>query len=474
MKRTQQLFVRGAQAVKSSTGSGMSTLEASLEPHPQPRLRRRRIPRLIRRRSSLVVVLLCFISLNLYRHAGRRYDRSGKARDARSLLISFATSVYWGEPDGWDIDIFCPTPYGGLNAKFTSHEPQNQPADALIYYGPDLADLIRNQKFHVGSLRNDRFGSRVVNVYYSEEPPFASLVNDNQALEMSRLMNSFHVYAGFHPGQFLSSDHRICYHGWGLSYWKRNAEKHRDFSTPWSTYWHDPVPFEERKSDYHAVWVQRACLAPDKALGNTGPSPRVEIVAALMKRLRVASLGDCLHNAEFPEAMRNGSGFRNKFSAAQDDYLRQFKFAFVFENNLCDFYMSEKIWKAYALSVVPVVLGSRLIMKVLPSDDSYINVRDFSHVNQLSEYIEKVSNDEALFNSFFDWRSRPLTSLSRGFQNLWSTVVPNNQNSLSTPMELLQCCIARGVAQALRSDESSPVFPGLTCDDHDWTSFTLE
>ena len=79
----------------------------------------------------------------------------------------------------------------------------------------------------------------------------------------------------------------------------------------------------------------------------------------------------------------------------QDVSLRQFKFMLAFENNrahfkrafcacshagigicavVCGHYMSEKIWKAYQLGVVPVVFASVEAASVLPSLDSFVNV----------------------------------------------------------------------------------------------------
>ena len=53
---------------------------------------------------------------------------------------------------------------------------------------------------------------------------------------------------------------------------------------------------------------------------------------------------------------------------AEDTSLSQFKFLLTFENNLCDHYMSEKVWKAYGLGVVPVVFAGRGATASLPAD----------------------------------------------------------------------------------------------------------
>ena len=128
--------------------------------------------------------------------------------------------------------------------------------------------------------------------------------------------------------------------------------------------------------------------------------------------------------------------------------------------------MSEKIWKAYALGVIPVVLGSNAIQHVLPTPDSYINVHDFKTARELASHLKEIAGNESLFNSFFAWRNLPLKSLSPGFKNIWQTS--------SASKDQFKCCIARGVARAqmeVRIGAIKPI-PGLRCDVfHDWESF---
>eukprot|EP01048_Picozoa_sp_COSAG05_P001909 COSAG05_NODE_70_length_22091_cov_108.202164_9_plen_152_part_00 len=115
---------------------------------------------------------------------------------------------------------------------------------------------------------------------------------------------------------------------------------------------------------------------------------------------RVARLGECMNNHNFdvprPEETLNNlesspeGNYSTQSSAhlnhgkkekvqitwhptreAEDISLSQFKFLLTFENNLCDHYMSEKVWKAYGLGVVPVVFAGSGATASLPADDSY-------------------------------------------------------------------------------------------------------
>ena len=257
MKQTPALL-RSAKALKVSVVKSSASASQAWSNAQLRRRHHRRTPcyRLWSRCTGIALVTLFLLSLCWVLE--RRNDHLDESQSRSSLQISFATSVYWERPIGWDVKIFCPTPNGGLNVTYSSQRSRTERTDALMYYGPDLADLILKRKLHAGSLNSYGRGSRVVHVYYSEEPPFASLISDSEALELTPLMNSFDIFAGFHPGQLLSPHGRICYHGWGLTHWKHESAELVD-SSPWSAYWHDPVPFEQRNSNYHAVWVQHAC-----------------------------------------------------------------------------------------------------------------------------------------------------------------------------------------------------------------------
>ena len=161
---------------------------------------------------------------------------------------------------------------------------------------------------------------------------------------------------------------------------------------------------------------------------------------------------------------------------AEDTSLSQFKFLLTFENNLCDHYMSEKVWKAYGLGVVPVVFAGRGATASLPADDSFINAAEFETGVALREYMEKVANDEELYMSYFEWMTRPLSALKPGFQNLWRSQIYYAEEvwDLEDDYPTI-CCAARGVVRAQLDFEAGqlpPPIPGLSCDmAHDWSRY---
>eukprot|EP01052_Picozoa_sp_SAG31_P022710 SAG31_NODE_1821_length_7194_cov_11.104863_5_plen_174_part_00 len=131
-----------------------------------------------------------------------------------------------------------------------------------------------------------------------------------------------------------------------------------------------------------AVWISSHCHQ-----GSEGKdySARVTLVRQLSEYVSIARFGKCGHNVDWDT---NVEGDRK----AQDKSLEKIKFLLSFENNVCEFYMSEKIWKAYALGMVPVIYAAPSVVDVLPANDSFINVRDFSSVKELGAGLSAACN----------------------------------------------------------------------------------
>ena len=82
-----------------------------------------------------------------------------------------------------------------------------------------------------------------------------------------------------------------------------------------------------------------------------------------------------------------------------------YRFALAFENSLCDDYVTEKVLGLLAagVNVIPVVLGKADYSSVLPPR-SYIDVRDYKSPRHLAQYLALLSEDWALYESYFEWR----------------------------------------------------------------------
>ncbi|XP_030838481.1 glycoprotein 3-alpha-L-fucosyltransferase A-like [Strongylocentrotus purpuratus] len=86
--------------------------------------------------------------------------------------------------------------------------------------------------------------------------------------------------------------------------------------------------------------------------------------------------------------------------------IRKHKFYLALENSPCRDYISEKLWRNALLNnLVPVVYGASKedYERVLPPD-SFIHVEDFDSIKELALYLRKLSKDEGLYNTYFEWK----------------------------------------------------------------------
>jgi len=159
-----------------------------------------------------------------------------------------------------------------------------------------------------------------------------------------------------------------------------------------------------RKSAAHvlAAFVARNCNAK---------SQRQMFVAGLMKHgVKIDAPGKCLNNKKAPKLRRRG---RDTDDYIMVDINRQYKFGFAIESNLCEDYISEKLWNSVRAGVIPIVLSVSRdgkmypdYSKVFPKDadhpasDSFINLADFKNGRDAAEYLKRVASNETLYRSF--------------------------------------------------------------------------
>ena len=88
-----------------------------------------------------------------------------------------------------------------------------------------------------------------------------------------------------------------------------------------------------------------------------------------------------------------------------DDILSQYKFYVALENNVCDQYISEKVFKGFSLDAVPLVAGAGTAYyeaKLLPH--SYINVEKFKSPEDVAEYLKLLDRNNTLYEEYFAWK----------------------------------------------------------------------
>jgi acetyl-CoA C-acetyltransferase len=80
----------------------------------------------------------------------------------------------------------------------------------------------------------------------------------------------------------------------------------------------------------------------------------------------------------------------------------------------------------------------------------FINAAEFETAVALRDYLDKVANDEELYMSFFEWKTRPLSELKPAFQKD-GTVTAANASSISDGAAALTLMMAdEAAAQGLK------------------------
>jgi len=127
---------------------------------------------------------------------------------------------------------------------------------------------------------------------------------------------------------------------------------------------------------------------------------REQIVRDLMESTKVESLSECLRNAEPP--LQDGGGLQGKIAI-----MRSYLFHLAFENSKEDDYVTEKLWGTLQAGTLPIYYGAPNVKEHAPPN-SIISWHDFGSTEELAKYMNKVANDKALYDSYHEWRTKPL------------------------------------------------------------------
>lgn len=91
----------------------------------------------------------------------------------------------------------------------------------------------------------------------------------------------------------------------------------------------------------------------------------------------------------------------------------KYKFYLSFENTNCQDYVTEKYFDILAFSeMIPIVYGGAIYAKLFPPK-SFINVKDFSNIGDLANYLQYLSQNLNEWIKYFEWRKSYWVSNNR-------------------------------------------------------------
>jgi hypothetical protein len=127
-------------------------------------------------------------------------------------------------------------------------------------------------------------------------------------------------------------------------------------------------------------------------------SGRLQYLIRMMNVLDVHSYGRMIPN------MPSCDDYGHQFKL---DIIARYKFTIAFENAIAPDYVTEKFYDPLVMGSVPVYLGAPNISDFTPCEDCFIDTADWESPESLARYILEVSSDEALYNSYFEWKNKP-------------------------------------------------------------------
>ncbi len=110
--------------------------------------------------------------------------------------------------------------------------------------------------------------------------------------------------------------------------------------------------------------------------------------------ITVSSYGKCMKNKE---------PLPNRKEVVSSKHL----FMFAFENSNCIDYVTEKVFHALKAGTIPIYMGTRSVIRSVP-ENSIIHVDNFRSHKELATYLHFLSNNKTAYQSYFEWRNKPL------------------------------------------------------------------
>lgn len=126
------------------------------------------------------------------------------------------------------------------------------------------------------------------------------------------------------------------------------------------------------------------------------PGRRYVIVKELEKYLPIDKYGKCYDNLCGDSAVPGDE--------TCEKIIAQYKFYIAFENSNCRDYITEKYWMTLKRNQIPIVNWKGFDYDKIAIPGSYINVHDFDSLEDLGKFLQKVSTNDSLYNSFFRYK----------------------------------------------------------------------
>lgn len=143
----------------------------------------------------------------------------------------------------------------------------------------------------------------------------------------------------------------------------------------------------------------------------TAKAPAVSFISSRInrsgRREYVESLMEHLHVDSYGKFRRNATLVPDHGRPSKLETIARYRFTLGFENACAPDYVTEKFYDPLVVGSVPVYLGAPNVEQFAPGDHCYINVADFPKPQDLAAYLIALTQDEAAYNAYLEWRTKP-------------------------------------------------------------------
>ncbi|XP_049879664.1 alpha-(1,3)-fucosyltransferase 10-like [Pectinophora gossypiella] len=160
-------------------------------------------------------------------------------------------------------------------------------------------------------------------------------------------------------------------------------------------------------------------------------------VEELMKYIQIDSYGYCLNNKEL-SWIKRGTSY-DIYDDKLMNFIAKYKFVVAIENGVCNDYISEKLWRAIEVGVVPIYYGSPLIRDWLPNNKSAILLEDYPTPKLLSQHLHYLLQNDTAYEEYLEHKTKKLISNEKLIEELTARPYQTDFEAATNKFECFIC-----------------------------------
>ena len=175
----------------------------------------------------------------------------------------------------------------------------------------------------------------------------------------------------------------------------------RHYRLPVSVLYGDLYQLTQPKPAFESLWNREFCCVLFGRGYPNAQTPREDFFRKLCEYKKVDSAGHYLNNTglEIPDAF--GNIHRAQSGPHKISFMRKYKFALAFENELWPGYTSEKLTDAMFAHCVPIYWGNPIIFRDF-NTKSMINCHDYENFDKVIEQIIELDTNESAYRAVIE------------------------------------------------------------------------